>query len=162
MVASVLADDIAAGALNIAFGEGDGLREAVDLDVSASKISPFDRPALGSWLARPDEFDALVWWRFDRAVRSMSDMHDIAKWAKQHRKMLVFAEGIGGGQPVFDFRNPMDPMSELMMIMLAFAAQAESQSISDRVTGAMAAMRKMPLRWRGGGKPVRDDQGNPK
>lgn len=33
------ADDIAAGALNIAFGEGDGLREAVDLDVSASKIS---------------------------------------------------------------------------------------------------------------------------
>lgn len=147
------ADDIAAGSLNIAFGEGDGLREAVDLDVSASKVSPFDRPALGQWLARPDEFDALVWWRFDRAIRSMSDMHDLAKWAKQHRKMLVFAEGIGGGRLVFDFRNPMDPMSELMMMMLAFAAQVESQSISDRVTGAMAAMRRMPLRWRGGGKP---------
>ncbi|MFF2645704.1 recombinase family protein [Streptomyces niveus] len=36
-----------------------------------------------------------------------------------------------------------------MMMMLAFAAQVESQSISDRVSGAMAAMRKMPLRWRG-------------
>ncbi|WP_405793335.1 recombinase family protein [Streptomyces sp. NBC_01506] len=143
------ADDIAAGALNIDFSDGDGLREAVDLDVSASKISPFDRPALGSWLARPNEFDALVWWRFDRAIRSMGDMHDLAKWAKQHRKMLVFAEGIGGGRLVFDFRNAMDPMSELMMMMLAFAAQVESQSISDRVTGAMAAMRKMPLRWRG-------------
>ncbi|MEV6419773.1 recombinase family protein [Streptomyces sp. NPDC051662] len=144
------ADDIAAGALNIDFGDGDdGLREAVDLDVSASKISPFDRPALGSWLARPDEFDALVWWRFDRAIRSMGDMHELAKWAKTHRKMLVFAEGIGGGRLVFDFRNAMDPMSELMMMMLAFAAQVESQSISDRVTGAMAAIRRMPLRWRG-------------
>ncbi|WP_327378135.1 recombinase family protein [Streptomyces sp. NBC_01216] len=67
--------------------------------------------------------------------------------------MLVFAEGIGGGRLTFDFRNPMDPTSELMMMMLAFAAQVEAQSIKDRVTGAMAAIRKMPLRWRGGGRP---------
>ncbi|MFI8263669.1 recombinase family protein [Streptomyces sp. NPDC085665] len=147
------ADDIAAAALGIDFGEGDALREAVDLDVSASKTSPFDRPALGQWLAKPDTFDALVWWRFDRAIRSMGHMHELAKWAREHRKMLVFAEGIGGGRLVFDFRNPMDPMAELQMLMLAFAAQVESQSISDRVTGAMAAMRKMPLRWRGGGRP---------
>lgn len=39
------------------------------------------------------------------------------------------------------------------MMMLAFAAQVESQSIKDRVTGAMAAIRRMPLRWRGGGRP---------
>ncbi|MFJ9108200.1 recombinase family protein [Streptomyces sp. NPDC102283] len=147
------ADDAIAAELNISFGEGDALREAVDLDVSASKVAPFDRPALGSWLARPDDYDALVWWRFDRAIRSMSDMHDLAKWAKAHRKMLVFAEGIGGGKLVFDFRNPMDPVSELMMTFFAFAAQVESQSISDRVTGAMAAIRRMPLRWRGGGRP---------
>ncbi|MEV7678836.1 recombinase family protein [Streptomyces sp. NPDC088341] len=147
------ADDIAAAALGIDFGEGDQLREAVDLDVSASAFGPFDRPQLGGWLARPDEFDALVWWRFDRAIRSMAHMHELAKWAKQHRKMLVFAEGIGGGRLVFDFRNPMDPMSELMMLMLAFAAQVESQSIKDRVTGAMAAIRKMPLRWRGSRPP---------
>ncbi|GGY25442.1 recombinase family protein [Streptomyces xanthochromogenes] len=147
------ADDIAAAALGIDFGEGAALREAVDLDVSASKVGPFERPQLGEWLKRPDTFDALVWWRFDRAIRSMGDMHELAKWAKEHRKMLVFAEGIGGGRLVFDFRNPMDPMSELMMLMLAFAAQVESQSISDRVTGAQAAMRKMSLRWRGGGQP---------
>lgn len=147
------ADDQAAAAHNISFGEGDQLREAVDLDVSASKISPFDRPALGQWLARPDDFDALVWWRFDRAIRSMADMHELAKWARTHRKVLVFAEGIGGGKLVFDFRNPMDPMAELQMTMFAFAAQVEAQSISDRVTGAMAAIRKMPLRWRGGGRP---------
>ncbi|MER5304574.1 recombinase family protein [Streptomyces lasiicapitis] len=148
------ADDIAAASLNISFGEGDQLREAVDLDVSASKFGPFEREQLGAWLARPDDFDALVWWRFDRAIRSMAHMHELAKWAKEHRKMLVFAEGIGGGQLVFDFRKPQDPMSELMMLMLAFAAQVESQSIKDRVLGAMAAIRKMPLRWRGGGRPT--------
>ncbi|MFJ1753488.1 recombinase family protein [Kitasatospora sp. NPDC088134] len=147
------ADDQAAAALHIDFGQGDALREAVDLDVSASKTSPFDRPQLGQWLSSPDSFDALVWWRFDRAIRSMGHMHELAKWAREHRKVLVFAEGIGGGRLVFDFRNPMDPMAELQMLMLAFAAQVESQSISDRVTGAMAAMRKMPLRWRGGGRP---------
>ncbi|MFE5896844.1 recombinase family protein [Streptomyces sp. NPDC056488] len=144
------AGDAAASALGIDFGEGDAIREAVDLDVSASKITPFDRPALGQWLARPDEYDALVWWRFDRAIRSMADMHDLAKWARTHRKMLIFAEGIGGGRIVFDFRNPVDPMAELQMLMLAFAAQVEAQSTSDRVSGAMAAIRKMPLRWRGG------------
>ncbi|MEU5429043.1 recombinase family protein [Streptomyces olivoreticuli] len=147
------ADDIAAAALGISFGEGESLREAVDLDVSASKVGPFDRPQLGGWLARPQDFDVLVWWRFDRAIRSMADMHELAKWAREHRKMLVFAEGIGGGRLEFDFRNPMNPMSELMMMMLAFAAQVEGQSIKDRVTGAQAAMRKMALRWRGGGQP---------
>ncbi|MEU9100203.1 recombinase family protein [Streptomyces sp. NPDC048361] len=69
------ADDIAAAALGIEFGEGAALREAVDLDVSASKVGPFDRPQLGEWLKRPDTFDALVFWRFDRAIRSMQDMH---------------------------------------------------------------------------------------
>ncbi|MFD3638740.1 recombinase family protein [Streptomyces griseus] len=147
------ADDKVAAELNIDFGSGDALREAVDLDVSASTFGPFDRPELGGWLARPDEYDALVWWRFDRAIRSMAHMHELAKWAREHRKMLVFAEGIGGGKLVFDFRNPMDPMAEFQMMMLAFAAQVESQSIKDRVTGAMAAIRRMPLRWRGGGRP---------
>ncbi|SCD35756.1 Site-specific DNA recombinase [Streptomyces sp. OspMP-M43] len=147
------ADDRVAAELNIDFGSGDTLREAVDLDVSASTFGPFDRPELGGWLARPDEYDALVWWRFDRAIRSMAHMHELAKWAREHRKMLVFAEGIGGGKLVFDFRNPMDPMAEFQMMMLAFAAQVESQSIKDRVTGAMAAIRRMTLRWRGGGRP---------
>lgn len=147
------ADDIAATALGIDFGEGEQLREAVDLDVSASRFGPFDRPQLGKWLADPDAYDALVWWRFDRAIRSMAHMHELARWAREHRKMLVFAEGIGGGRLVFDFRNPMDPMGELMMLMLAFAAQVEAQSISDRVSGAHAAMRTMALRWAGGAVP---------
>lgn len=127
-------------------------REAVDLGVSASKTTPFERPELGSWLRRPDDFDALVFWRFDRAVRSMDDMHELAKWAREQRKMIVFAEG-PGGRLVLDFRNPLDPMAQLMVTLFAFAAQMEAQSIRERVTSAQAAMRMMPLRWRGSRPP---------
>ncbi|MFJ7340142.1 recombinase family protein [Streptomyces sp. NPDC101110] len=127
-------------------------REAVDLGVSASKTTPFERPELGSWLRRPDDFDALVFWRFDRAVRSMDDMHELAKWAREQRKMIVFAEG-PGGRLVLDFRNPLDPMAQLMVTLFAFAAQMEAQAIRERVTSAQAAMRAMPLRWRGSRPP---------
>ncbi|MEU6812378.1 recombinase family protein [Streptomyces sp. NPDC046831] len=148
------AGDKSAAALNIDFGEGDSLREAIDLDVSALKFSPFNRPQLGKWLALPDEYDAIVWWRFDRAIASMSDMHDLAKWAKEHRKMLVFDEGVGNaGRLIFDFRNPMDPMAELMMMLFAFAAQVERISTKERVTGAHAAIRQMENRWKGGRPP---------
>ncbi|MFF1684525.1 MULTISPECIES: recombinase family protein [unclassified Streptomyces] len=148
------ATDKSAAALDLDFGEGDGLREAVDLDVSALSVSPFNRPQLGVWLARPDDFDAVVWWRFDRAIASMTDMHELAKWAREHRKMLVFDEGVGNaGRLVFDFRNPMDPMAELMMMLFAFAAQVERLSIKERVTGAHAAMRQMDYRWKGGPPP---------
>jgi DNA invertase Pin-like site-specific DNA recombinase len=140
----------AAGALGIDIAD----RIANDLDVSASKVGPFDRPELGEWLRRPTEFDALIFWRFDRAIRSMSDMRDLAAWAKEHRIMLVFAEGIGGtGRLIFDFRNPLDPIAELMMTLFAFAAQVEATSIRERVVGAHAAMRTMPLRWAGGKLP---------
>ncbi|GGX12636.1 integrase [Streptomyces chartreusis] len=127
-------------------------REAVDLGVSASKTTPFERPGLGAWLRRPADFDALVFWRFDRAVRSMDDMHELAKWARDHRKLIVFAEGPGGRLDL-DFRNPMNPMTTLMVTLFAFAAQMEAQAIRERVTGAQAAMRLMPLRWRGSRPP---------
>lgn len=67
-----------------------------DLDVSASK-TPFEHPELGTWLARPDEYDVLVFWRLDRAVRSMADMSNLAAWARRRSKRLVFAEGPGAG-----------------------------------------------------------------
>lgn len=138
----------AASALGIDLGD----REAVDLGVSASKTTPFQRPELGTWLQRPDDFDALVAWRFDRLVRRMDDMHEISKWARDHKKMIVFAEG-PGGRLVLDFRNPLDPVAQLMVSVFAFAAQMEAQSIRERVTGAQAALRSMPLRWRGSRPP---------
>ncbi|WP_406503927.1 recombinase family protein [Streptomyces sp. NBC_01602] len=138
----------AGAALGIDFGG----REAVDLGVSASKTTPFERPELGAWLQRPEEFDALVFWRFDRAVRSMDDMYELSKWARDNRKMIVFAEG-PGGRLVLDFRDALNPMAQLMVTLFAFAAQMEAQAIRERVTGAQAAMRTMPLRWRGSRPP---------
>ncbi|MFF1684765.1 recombinase family protein [Streptomyces sp. NPDC058254] len=142
------ANHAAASSLGIDLGD----REAIDLGVSASKTTPFERPELGAWLRRPDEFDALFFWRFDRAVRSMDDMHELAKWARENKKLIVFAEG-PGGRLELDFRNPLNPMAQLMVTLFAFAAQMEAQSIRERVTSAQAAMRLMPLRWRGSRAP---------
>ncbi|WP_223188639.1 recombinase family protein [Streptomyces sp. TRM68416] len=120
--------------------------EAEDLDVSASKTTPFERPELGPWFERPEDFDMVIWWRLDRAVRSMADMSALVGWARKHGKRLVFAEGPGGARLELDMSNVV---GELIATLLAFAAQMEAQSIAERVTGAQAAMRVMPLRWRG-------------
>ncbi|MFD8013201.1 recombinase family protein [Streptomyces sp. NPDC058955] len=114
--------------------------EAADLDVSATKTTPFDRPELGAWLARPDDFDMIIWWRMDRAVRSMADMVELGRWAKTHGKLLVFAEGPGGAPLELDMRT-VSPVSELIMMMLAFSAQMEALSVQERVAGAHAALR---------------------
>lgn len=127
--------------------------EALDLDVSATKTSPFERPELGKWLAAPDSFDMICWWRQDRAIRNMDHMHALSVWAREHRKVLAFREGPGGDFFQLDFRNPLDPVTQLMVTVFAFAAQMEAQAIKDRVTGAQAALRSMPLRWRGSRPP---------
>ncbi|MFI9082112.1 recombinase family protein [Streptomyces sioyaensis] len=114
--------------------------EAEDLDVSATKTNPFERPELGAWLRRPDAYDMIIWWRMDRAVRSMADMAALGQWAKEHGKLLVFAEGPGGAPLELDMRHS-SPVSELIMMLLAFAAQMEAAAIRERVTGAMAALR---------------------
>ncbi|MGW3827154.1 recombinase family protein [Streptomyces sp. NPDC005071] len=122
--------------------------EAMDLGVSASKTSPFERPELGAWLGRPEAYDCIVFWRFDRALRRMDDMNALARWAADHHKVLIFAEG-PGGRLVLDFRQGVDLVTQLLLQVFAFAAEFEAASIRDRVIGAQAAMRHMPLRWRG-------------
>jgi DNA invertase Pin-like site-specific DNA recombinase len=120
----------------------------VDLDVSASKTTPWERPQLAEWLNKPDEFDVLIWWRMDRAVRSMADMSALGHWAREHNKRLVFAEGPTGGRLELDMGSAT---GELMAILMAFAAQMEAQAIRERVTGSRAQLRRTG-RW-GGGQP---------
>ncbi|MER8003406.1 recombinase family protein [Streptomyces sp. NPDC095613] len=133
-----------------AFLGAEVIGEAVDLGVSASKTTPFTRPALGPWLReRSDEFDVLCYWRFDRAIRSMADLNELVQWARDNRKILVFAEG-PGGRLTLDFRNGVDLITQLILQIFAFAAEFEAQSIRERVSGAQTAMRTMELRWRGG------------
>lgn len=122
---------------------------ADDPDVSAAKVAPKDRPELGKWFERPEEFDAIAWWRLDRAVRSMRDMAWLAGWARDNRKRLIFAEGPGGGRLELDMTSPM---SELILMILAFAAQMEVQAIQERTQGASEYLRSVG-RWKGGRVP---------
>lgn len=122
---------------------------ADDPDISAAKVAPPDRPGLGAWLTRPDEYDAIAWARLDRAVRSMRDMAWLAGWARDNGKRLIFAEGPGGGRLELDMTSPM---SELILMILAFAAQMEVQAIQERTQGAAEYLRSVG-RWGGGRIP---------
>ncbi|CAO0836640.1 recombinase family protein [Streptomyces microflavus] len=119
---------------------------ARDLDISALKTTPWEREELRHWLDRPDEWDVMIWQRMDRAVRSMADMADLGRYAKKHGKRLIFASGPGGDKLELDFSSPM---SELIMLILAFAAQLEGQTIMERNQGAAAHLQSMG-RWAGG------------
>ncbi|WP_405994581.1 recombinase family protein [Streptomyces sp. NBC_00986] len=122
---------------------------AKDIDVSALKTSPWEREELSRWLEHPDEWDVLIWQRMDRAVRSMADMANLGRFAKQHGKRLVFASGPGGDMLELDFSSAM---SELIMLILAFAAQLEGQTITERNQGAAARLQSLG-RWAGGPVP---------
>lgn len=122
---------------------------AKDIDVSALKTSPWEREELLYWLERPDEWDVMVWQRMDRAVRSMADMANLGRFAEKHGKRLVFASGPGGDMLELDFGSAM---SELIMLMLAFAAQLEGQTIVERNQGAAARLQSLG-RWAGGPVP---------
>ncbi|MEH0936766.1 recombinase family protein [Micromonospora psammae] len=128
---------------------------ARDLDVSAIKLSPFQRPALGEWLssAKVSQYDGIVWSRLDRAVRSMADLHTLAQWATTNRKVLIFASGPGGSSMSLDMRSgPMDAIPHLIVTILAFAAQMEAQAITERNKDTRAYMRQIG-RWSGGMHP---------
>lgn len=122
---------------------------ADDPDVSAAKVAPKDRPGLGPWLERPDEYDVIAWWRLDRAVRSMRDMSWLGGWARDHGKRLIFAEGPGGGKLELDMTSPV---SELLMMVFAFAAQMEVLAIQERTVGSSEYLRSVG-RWGGGRVP---------
>ncbi|MEV4642738.1 recombinase family protein [Actinoplanes sp. NPDC049548] len=127
---------------------------ARDLDVSAITLSPFERPDLGGWLRdRSKDFDGIVWSRLDRAVRSMADLHELARWATDERKVLIFASGPGGSSMMLDMRaGPLDPIPHLIVTILAFAAQMEAQAIQERNRDTKAFMRRSG-RWGGGMHP---------
>jgi site-specific DNA recombinase len=126
--------------------------KAADLDVSAYKIGPFARPELGNWLTyRKSEFDLVVWARLDRAIRNMADMSDLVRWAKENTKTLLFIHGPGGDTLTLDMRS--GPVAELIAMIFAFAAQAEAQADSERVTESRAYMRLIG-RYAGGWTPI--------
>lgn len=63
---------------------------AVDKDVSGKTVSPWDRPQLGEYLSRPQDFDVLVATKIDRVCRDATEFFRLIVWAKEHDISLVF------------------------------------------------------------------------
>lgn len=112
-----------------------------DLDVSASKIAPFDRPALRPWLARHDEYDVIVVWRVDRLVRSVFDLVDMIRWGDGHRVGLVSAT-----ESHFDTTSDF---GRIIALIIAMVAQLESAGNAERSRSAYQHNVKAG-KWRGG------------
>ncbi len=118
---------------------------AQDLDVSAGKTSPFDRPQLGDWLTnRPDEFDLLVFFRVDRIVRRLFDLADLIRWGREHSVTLVSAT-----ESYFDLSTDF---GDIIALLVAKVAEMELAAISER--NASAARHNIRAgKYRGGVPP---------
>lgn len=114
------------------------IAEAADLGVSARQTSPFERPALSTWLNRPQAYDAIVWSHVDRAVRSVAHMVELIAWGRQHTRTLVFGESEGNPLVV----TPQADGKTIRRCMdLAHAAEQEARTISDRLSSSHEALR---------------------
>ncbi|CPU02979.1 phague integrase [Mycobacteroides abscessus] len=118
---------------------------AEDLDVSAGKTTPFDRPQLGDWLThRHHEFDVLVVFRMDRIVRRLLDLADLIRWGQNHSVALVSATEA--------FLDLTAPFGDVIALLVAKVAEMELAAISER--NKSAAQHNMRAgKYRGGPPP---------
>jgi site-specific DNA recombinase len=117
-----------------------------DLDVSAIKLSPWDRPDLKVWLTdeKADDWDALIFAKTDRVFRSANDCVKLAEWCREHRKILVLVDdGIR-----LDYFNPEDAkdafagaMSKVFLILASVFAEIEGQRFVQRARDRNAYLR---------------------
>jgi site-specific DNA recombinase len=126
-----------------------------DLDVSAIKLSPFERPDLSEWLQRPGDWDALVFAKTDRVFRSAADCVRLAEWCREHHKILVLVDdGIR-----LDYYHPEDAkdafagaMSKVFLILASVFAEIEGQRFVQRSRDRIAFLRGTD-RWGFGAPP---------
>ena len=125
-----------------------------DLGVSAT-VTPFDRGDLGPWLSeqRKDEYDVMVWSKVDRAFRSSKDCADVAYWAEQNRKCLVFTDdGI-----VLDYRESADSfggmMAKFFLTIASLFGEMELRRFRERARVAHGELGTRD-RWATGAAPI--------
>ena len=114
---------------------------AIDKAVSAFRIPPEKRPAIGAWLARPDDFDVILFWQQSRLVRRTTDLMGMLAWAREHGKKLVSCTESTG--------DITEHAGELLAYLRAWQDQGESESISTRVKASRARLAQ-EQRWPGG------------
>jgi site-specific DNA recombinase len=117
---------------------------AEDLDVSGS-IDPLEREGIGPWLRdRLPEFDVIVSSKLDRLGRNARQILNLAYSLKDHGKSLVTGDlGI----------DIVSTVGQMILFVLATAAQLEWEAISERNTNA-AQFNIREGRYRGGVVPA--------
>ncbi|WP_084021679.1 recombinase family protein [Mycobacterium avium] len=128
---------------------------AQDLDISAGKTTPFDRPQLGKWLQNPSAYDVIVFFRVDRIVRRLFDLSDLIQWSRRHAVTLVSAT-----EAHFDLSTQF---GDVIALLVAKVAEMELAAISERNRSAAqhnlraGKYRGGPAPW--GYTPVHTDEG---
>ncbi|MGW0832991.1 recombinase family protein [Streptomyces prunicolor] len=99
---------------------------ARDLGVSATKKAPWERKELGDWLNnRIPEFDLILFWKLDRFIRRISDLHEVIKWCEKFGKNLVSLN---------DTLDLSSPMAQAMVTFVAAVAEIEAANTKTRVS----------------------------
>ncbi|WP_406196396.1 recombinase family protein [Streptomyces europaeiscabiei] len=99
---------------------------ASDLNVSATKVPPWKRKALGEWLNnRAPEFDEILFWKLDRFVRRLSDLSVMIDWCLKYRKNLVSKH---------DSIDLTTTAGKIMVTVIGGIAEIEATNTSTRVT----------------------------
>jgi DNA invertase Pin-like site-specific DNA recombinase len=118
---------------------------ASDLSVSATSVPPWKRPELSRWLDdHAPEFDVIVFWRLDRFVRRVGDLHQMIEWAESH-----------GGKGLVSATEPFDltsPTGKAAATMIATFAQMEAHAAAERVASSRAHL-LTSTRWGGSSPP---------
>lgn len=126
-----------------------------DLNVSAGKVTPFDRPELKPWLnERIYEWDVIVITKSDRLFRSGWDCAQLMQWAKANEKMMVIIDD----SIRLDYRknsnvSPSDlQFQELMLTIGAKFGEMELERIKARARDTRQYL-NTTTRWPGGAAP---------
>ncbi|QES50185.1 recombinase family protein [Streptomyces venezuelae] len=99
---------------------------ARDLNVSATRVAPWQRKELGRWLNdRVPDFDVILFWKMDRFVRRVTDLSAMIDWCSAHGKNLV------SKHDVIDLSTPLGQATAKFVGTLA---EIETGSTIARVT----------------------------
>ncbi|AYG79951.1 hypothetical protein DWB77_02070 [Streptomyces hundungensis] len=99
---------------------------ASDLNQSATKIPPWKRKALGHWLhERAPEFDVLLFWKLDRFIRQIYDLHLMIEWCQEFGKNMISK---------IEELDIKSTFGQMMVTMIAGMARIEAENMGIRLT----------------------------
>ncbi|KUN00587.1 hypothetical protein AQI95_34340 [Streptomyces yokosukanensis] len=99
---------------------------ASDLNQSATKIPPWKRKVLGYWLhEKAPEFDVILFWKLDRFIRRIYDLHLMIEWCKDFGKNMI------SKIEELDFKSTF---GQMMVTMIAGMARIEAENLGIRLT----------------------------